>query len=40
MRQFMAGEADQETSVVPHWSALLRGLRQAAGATQEGGLPG
>jgi DNA-binding transcriptional regulator YiaG len=36
MRQFMAGEADQETSVVPRWSALLHGLRQAAGATQEG----
>ena len=36
MRQFIAGEAGQGTSELPHWSALLRGLRQAAGVTQEG----
>jgi DNA-binding XRE family transcriptional regulator len=36
MRQFIAGDTDREVSDAPHWSALLRGLRQAAGVTQEG----
>ena len=36
MRQFADGDADHETGDVPRWSVVLRGLRQAAGVTQEG----
>jgi predicted ATPase/DNA-binding XRE family transcriptional regulator len=36
MRQFMSGDAGQEICGVSHWSVVLRGLRQAAGVTQEG----
>src|SRR5262245_4516457 len=36
LRQQMPREAGQRTSGVLHWSGLLRGLRQAAGVTQEG----